>query len=66
MRSPPVCLDCVLQLEGSESLMIQYFTNFASVETEMSVAEMGKGYDAHEDEKPRVVTLTLCFKWIIT
>ena len=64
--SSPVCFDCVLQLECSEPLMIKHFTNFASVETEMCVAEMGEGYDTHEDDKPRVVTLALSFKGIIT
>ena len=64
--SLPVCLDFVFELECSESLMIEHFTDLTSIETEVSVGEVNEGYYPNEDEQPWVVSLALRFKGIVT
>ena len=46
--------------------MIENFTNLPSVKTEMSVREMHKCRDTDKNQKPRIVSLSLLFEWIIT
>ena len=66
VRSFPVCFDLVFQHQRSEPLMIEDFSGLTSVEAEMRVGEVHKGYDSYENEEPRVIALTLRLKWIIT
>ena len=58
--------DLILDLEGSESLMVEHLANLSAVESEVRVHEVDERNSAHEDQQPGVVSLSLGVKRIIT
>ena len=51
--------DLILELQGSESLMVEHLTDVSSVEVEVSMTEVNEGNTSNEQDEPRVVSLTL-------
>ena len=58
--------DLILDLEGSESLVVEYLANLSAIESEVSMAEVSECDNANEENHPRVVSLALLFEGIIT
>lgn len=56
----------IFDLEGSEALMIEDFSNLASIELEVEVSKVNEEDDAPEHNEHRVIKLTHGIKWIIT
>ena len=54
--------DFVFDLESCEPLMVKHLSDLASIEPEMGSWEVHQTDDTHEQNKPRVVTLTLLFE----
>ena len=58
--------DLVLDLQGSQSLMVQHFASVSPVEVEVSVREVHKRDDGDEDEEPGVIAISGGVKRIVT
>ena len=51
------CTDLVLNLERSESLMVEDLAHVASMEVEVRVGEVNKGDSSDKENEPGVVSL---------
>ena len=60
------CTDLVLNLERSESLMVEDLAHVASMEVEVRVGEVNKGDSSDEENEPGVVSLAWGLKRIVT
>ena len=58
--------DLIFDLQSGQTLMVEDLTDVAPVEVEVSVAEVHKGDASDEKEEPRVISLALRLKGIVT
>lgn len=58
--------DLVLELKGSEALVVEHLADVSSVEVEVSMAEVHESDSSDEEDEPGVVALTLSVKGIVT
>ena len=56
----------VLDLEGSESLVVEDLASLPAVESEVSVAEVSENNNGCEQKHPRVISLTLLLEGVVS